>query len=547
MLFLSSRRVLAFGALVAGLLPLAATAQTFEWAQPRAINYISNPEMVRTAASVAPGGQHSWWAGLKQKRQFYNVAMGSLQLTRLRPDGTVALQQLVGGRASILQMQALADGGVVLLGEFIDSLVYDAQHTYANPNITRFVTQLDSAGAVRWHRVLRPGSIPSFSQVQSADALTLDSRGNLWVGYTAFSSSYAMRLNPATGDSLSTIVQLQVSALTSIAVAPDGTVYTAGGCAESNSTYNGTPAGLPTGITYNTYVACYAPNGAFQWVRHIEDITCPPTWVATADNSGVYFAGPLFGRWHFGPFQALTPGSTSTSTDSYFLTRLDRATGTFQWLREAPLAAFSGHTKPAAHQPLAVDGAGNAWLLTQTVGTTPWPGFTTSSAPVGGAAALLAYDVAGTLRAVQVGAGQSSSAHTLALDATTNHGIVAGLARAGGMLLAPLPALPGVTNPEMQLFAASFRATLAPLGTPAALHAAALALYPNPVAPGQAVQVRGASGEATLYNVLGQLVARHPLPKNATTEIAAPAAPGFYLVRTHDAAGRATTQRLVVE
>lgn len=550
--------LLSFTSIRSGLLPraawvfallsaaLPASAQSFEWAAPRAIAYASTPQMLHSAASVAPGGRCRWWASPEAHRLFYQNSMGPLRLIRQRADGTMAHQQLIEGSACVHQVQATPDGGVLLLGEFKDSLVIDAQHRYVNPfvntGLTYFLTSLDSAGAVRWHRTLRPAAGPGLTLVQAANAVLLDPRGgSAWVGYDTFGDSYAMRVALTTGDSLSTIVQHGVSRITGLAVAPDGTVYTAGGCAEQSGVYNGTPMGLPPGLTYNTYVACYAPTGALRWVRHIEDVTCPAPSVATADTTGVYFAGPLHGAWRFGAWQAALPGGGASANDSYFLTRLDRRTGTFQWLREAPAAGFSGNTQPAAFQSLALDGAGNVWLLTTTTRTTAWPGFGPITSPVGGGAAVLAYDPAGTLRAVQVAGGESSVAHTLAIDPLTAQGIVAGLSPNGGVQFTPLAALPMVAQTETQLFTAGFRAVLAPLGTRPPATAAALNVYPNPAARGEALRLVGATGTIEVLDATGRRVELVP-----AAALTAPRAAGLYLLRAHDPRGHTRVARLLV-
>ena len=54
-----------------------------------------------------------------------------------------------------------------------------------------------------------------------------------------------MRVDLATGDSLTALVQHNTNSLSSVAVAPEGTVYVAGSCANTNGIYNGTPVPLP--------------------------------------------------------------------------------------------------------------------------------------------------------------------------------------------------------------------------------------------------------------------------------------------------------------
>ncbi len=532
--------------------PLA--AQTFDWVQPRTISYAHNPDMVRTAAAPLPEGG-SWWVALENRLQFYSSeALGTLHLTRLRANGAVAFDRIIAGNASILQAQAAPGGGVVLLGEYLDSLVLAPQQRYLNPHPTTgleyFLACLDSVGNVRWTRPLRSLNPPSAGFVQGANALTLDPRGgSVWAGYDTFGDSYATRFDLATGDSLSSIVQQRVARITSVTVAPDGTTYVAGSCADDGSRYNGTAVPLPSSLAplaYNTYVACYSATGAYQWVQHVEDITCPATWVSTSDNGGVYFVGPLHGPWQFGPFQA--GASSSIASPAYFITRLARQTGQFQWLQESPSTSFTGSTQPAFHQPLAADAAGNAWLLTNTTGTTRWPGFGAQTSPLGGAAALLAYSATGTLLTVELGMGRLSAAHTLALDAGSGRGVIAGVAHEGGLQLGTLPQLPLVGVNQIQLFTAGFRPTLVPLSTPAAASPAEAALYPNPVAAGSRLHLTAPARltEALVSDALGRPVGRYALA-HTSAEIPAPAVPGVYTLQVRDAAHHLTTRRLVVQ
>jgi hypothetical protein len=541
----------AITALLLFLMPaLPGFAQTFQWAQPRPFVYSSNPDLVRTAASLHTAG--GWWVGTEQKRDIYGgEALGPIRLTRLRADGTPQVQRIVEGNASALHLQALPDKGMLLVGEYKDSIVFDAQHKLHNPHFNSgleyFLASLDSLGALRWVHSLRPGPGNRFVDVSDANAVVLDPHGtSAWLAYDTFGESYATRFDLTTGDSLTSIIQRDVERISSLALAPDGTVYVSGGCAETTGNYNGTAVPLPTGITYNTYVACYNANGAFQWVRHIEDITCPATWVGTADNDGVYFTGPLFGPFRFGQWQAT---ATTFNQGAYFLTRLDRATGTFQWLRESPSVVFTGATELARFTPLATDAAGNAWLLTNTRGTTVWPGFGTITAPAGGAAALLAYDQQGNLRGVNVTANESSIAHTVAIDAVTGQGIVTGVSREGGIQLAPLPALPTVGATEILTFAAGFTPTLTPLGVPAPAAATAIGLAPNPVAAGQQIQLQAeGNGGVEIFDATGRCIARHYSATSNVLLMKAPEQAGLYLVRGRNAKGQLTgSTRLVVQ
>jgi hypothetical protein len=449
-----------------------------------------------------------------------------------------------------LKLQGLPDGSVLLLGNYRDSLIFDSRHRYYNPpnsGLSFFLSKLDASGRLQWLRLLRP--LPGQVQVSTASALALTAFNHtVWVGYDTFNDSYATRFDVATGDSISSIIQHNVNRLTSISVDLQGTVYVAGGCAEINGTYNGVAIAPPTGFSYNTYVACYDSTGFVQWVRHIQDVTCSAAWVSTSDATGVYFAGPLSGQWRFGQFQAI-----AGSTEAYFLTRLDRATGTFQWLRESPSSSFTGASTLGYFQPLATDRRGNAWLVVNTTGTTTWPGFGPITTPIGGAAAVLSYSASGRLESVEMGRGRLSIGHTLSLNPYGATAVLTGVAHEGGLQWGQLSPTPLVAANQLQVFAMGFQTFAPAQGTNDSFAESEMATYPNPVAAGHEIRLKPPSfwQEITIADALGRTIAHEGLAVGSgspatTTRLTAPQAPGVYVLRLRAANGQTAVHRLVV-
>lgn len=518
-------RFLAVAALLAAALPFTAPAQTPGWLQDRPFPFQFNYDYLRADAAALPDGGAWWVVPETHRRNYGTLELATARLQRLTATEAVRSQRLIEGNVSVQHLIAAPDGGLVLTGAYKDSVVFDARHRLAaaSPfaNEQYFVARLDSGGQVQWLRPLRDDDL---GEVSGQGTPAFDAQGNLWVPSENYHDSYLTRFGPA-GDSLQTIVQRRVRRATSLAVAPDGTIYAAGSCPDPGATFAGVPGPPPP--SYTIYVACYAPTGQLQWVRYVEDVTCPAPQVATHDNGGVYFASYLFGPSAFGSITAAGPAWNS----DFFLTRLDRATGTFQWLREVP-QVMTGYAEPAAVQALTVDGAGNAWLLNQQVGNIQWSATqsttTGSGASNGFGALLLAYDVLGNLRAATSTTGGFVRAHGVSIDPLTNRGVFTGLSvQAGGSFgqLALPGAVPGTPHP----FVVSFDAALTPLGTPQeAAELAGISLFPNPAAAGGTLQVQGLPtgvSALALEDALGRVVAR---PVLATTgpAVAALTVPG---------------------
>lgn len=521
-------------------------AQSVSWGQSRPYAYSFNYEYVHGDAAVLPDGS-AWWAAPEAFSRNYNEALGSVRLSRLRADGSVRFGRTISGDVAIRHVTAAPDGGVLLTGFFVDSLRFDAQHVLAagvglaNSTIC-FLARLDSAGQVQWLRQMN--SALGQGLVTSVGAVTFDAHGQLWVGYEDFVDSYITRYNAA-GDSLSSIVQRHAKRLTSLAIDPQGYIYAAGSCAEANATYNG--QAFPTAFTYNIYLACYSPTGQPRWVRYVEDVSCLNPQVATADTSGAYFASQLFGQPAYG---TITPAGPSWNSD-FALSRIDRRTGTFQWVRETPQVT-TGYAQLAEVRPLALDAAGNAWLLTEEVGSIQWtPALATSVGPQGSSRGtqLLAYDVRGNLlTAVATAATGYVLGHGIAIDRTTNQGVLTGLGVTGTPALGSV-ALPAVSANVPQPFVMGFDATLAPLGTPTEAAAlAGLTLFPNPVPAGTTLRVRGlptGTVGLTLVDATGRTVlTRAGLDTHDEAGLTLPAAlpAGLYALRISTATGVAVRQ-----
>ena len=539
-------RTLASSLLTAILLPLLtlpAGAQVFSWAQGQPFSFQRNPALVKTVAAPSLDYQGVWWSAPEQHRYHYGQdELSSVRVQRVDAAGTVRAQRLVEGNLVLHHAVLAPDGGVYLVGGFRDSLVFDAQHRLApaGVNLTYFLARLDSAAQVDWVRPLRT---PSVIRAQDVGGLAVDPlTHDVWVAYDIYSDSYLTRFT-ATGDSVTSFLQHDVNRITSVAVAPDGTVYTAGSCAGPAATYNGLSA--PTSLSYSDYVACYEPSGHCRWVRYVESITCGSTYVSTADTSGVYMAGNLYGVVQFGSF---TAGQQGALFGNYYVTRLTRTRGDFQWVQSAPVA--QGTVELAPSGALATDQAGRAWLLITHNARYSWPGGYALTPPTGGALGLICYDQQGQLAAAIGNTGQNAQARSLMISPFSHHGTLTGLAPRGGAQLGPV-SLPATGQGDLLPFVASFDIIYL-LGQPENPALPGFSLSPNPALPGSTIALTGLleSGapprEVIVFDAMGRLVSRQ-LPSASTPALVAPSQPGLYAVRVRHASGRTLTTRLIVD
>jgi hypothetical protein len=102
--------------------------------------------------------------------------------------------------------------------------------------------------------------------------MAIDASDQIYLGFNDFENAYIEKLSPQSV-LLETIIQQHVRMISSVSVDNQGNIYSAGGCAEFNSAFAGVP--VPAPFTYTTYLAKYDADGVFQWVKYVEDITCP--------------------------------------------------------------------------------------------------------------------------------------------------------------------------------------------------------------------------------------------------------------------------------
>ena len=155
---------------------------------------------------------------------------------------------------------------------------------------------------------------------------------------------------------LLTIEQQNVNIISSVSVDNEGYIYTAGSCANANSKFANVT--VPATFSYTTYVAKYSPTGVYQWVKYVQDITCPDPQVKAKSQNEVYFSSTLNGAYAFDTIIAEGP----TGGYDFFIAKLN-ATGNYQWVREIP---GTGRAFVGKRNYLNLDTAGNIYFAGST-------------------------------------------------------------------------------------------------------------------------------------------------------------------------------------
>jgi hypothetical protein len=365
---------------------MAMHAQTVQWLKTQTIETSVNGQTTGYTNACDPSG-NIYMSGFKENSFNYNDLMGDVSYSKYNADGELLFTKTFTGNVSSYIMAPDAQGNIIIaLAYFNDLVINDVTYPHAGFDVDHAIVKLDSEGNVLWHKRLVIDGF-GIDYVGECRAVATDADGNIYAGYDNFMYSYITKYS-ADGTALFTIEQQNASALTSIAVDTEGNIYGAGSCAGANSSYAGVAA--PTEFGYNTYLVKYSPEGSYQWVKYIEDITCPSPQVAVRTPDEVYMSSYLFTSNNFDDIAIEGP---ENMFDDIFIAKLNAA-GTFQWVREVE---GPGHAGIGNRNFLTVDGQGNVYCTGTTSGTTNWDSDTTTVSGLDTDALLLKYNPQGDL------------------------------------------------------------------------------------------------------------------------------------------------------
>ncbi len=487
-------------------------SQSFEWVKTNPIVFNSSPSLIGYPTTCDIFG-NTYVTGFVNNAYNNTEIYGDLFYTKYDTSGQLLFTKTFAGKAQVYNIQTDSSGNTYLAIAYIQSLTIDnTTISTANQSPKPILLKFNSIGALLWHI-----DITSYnSTINHFKSITIDSNDAVYIGYDNYNYSYVKKLDP-NGNVLLTIEQQNVSIISSVSVDNEGYIYTAGSCANSNSRFANVT--VPATFTYNTYVAKYAPSGVYQWVKFVQDITCPEPQVKAKSQDDVYFSSTLNGPYSFGNITAQGPNGGY----DIFITKLN-TTGTFQWVREAP---GSGRAFVGKRNFLNLDTSGNVYFVGSTSGTVNWGNNITTTSTIYQDGLLLKYDSNGTILMAKTAGGSDTdrfdSVTTNNLDAIFVSGIVRGTSNFDAIQLVepdPLkfyPILAKINFPNLN-------STL--------FNSKSVVLFPNPTLDYFYIENAKMYSKGAIYNILGEKIKDFEI--NTTPVSVSDLSVGTYIIKLED-------------
>ncbi len=248
----------------------AASSQSFQWLNVPPINLSLNPGMVGCSSTVDAGG-NTYASGFQDNPYSYGTIFGDVFFNKYDQAGQPGFSKTFTGRVTVYDMAADSEGNIVVAIGYVNFALIEQGSAFNQYRYCKY----------RWPQL---------------------SRCREW--RSRFCGKHARIVDT------------------------DGNIYAAGSCAEFNANFADVSA--PTNLNYNTWIVKYSPDGTYQWVRYIEDITCPHPKVKSDTPQHIYFSSDLYGAYQFGSITA--GGPSNNFNGDFFLAKLN-ADGNFQWVR----------------------------------------------------------------------------------------------------------------------------------------------------------------------------------------------------------------------
>lgn len=369
------------------LLAFTSSSQNFEWVATNPINFTMNPDLIGYNIASDPSG-NIYMTGFKDNAYAYQDIMGTQYYIKYDAEANWVFTKEINGKVNIYNMETDSDGNVIMLLGYLENITFETLSLVSiNQGVNHLMVKLDPLGNVLWYREF---SIPD-SFVSDARALTTDAVNNIYIGYDDFQHSYIEKISPS-GTTLNTITQQNVNTITSLSIDSEGNLYAAGSCADQNATFGNTPAPLPSDMAYNTYITKYNPTGTFQWVKYLDNITCPSPEVKARTSEEIYITSELFDAYTFDNIVAEGP---ILGFSDVYIAKLN-SSGNFQWVREVP---GTGSLTSGKRNILSLDADGNVFLVGRTSDTINWSNTisTSTSGFSNGDAIVLKYNPSGEI------------------------------------------------------------------------------------------------------------------------------------------------------
>lgn len=337
-------------------------AQEVAWFTSPEIQEGANISNTGYTTTCDPAG-NVYLAGFAANAYNYNDVYGDIYYNKYASDGSVILSQTFTGKAAVFNIIADSQGNTVLALSLIDEVTIGETTITQLPGVEpgHIIVKLDANGSLLWHKTLHAVDF-EYDAVTHFSGVAIDANDNVYAAYDNYMYSYITKYSPS-GEALATITQQHVNLISSVAVDTEGNIYGAGSCANGMATYAGVFSG--TDLTYNTYVVKYSPEGVFQWVKYIDDITCPSPAVVARTPDEVYVSSFLFTNEDIGGIDIEGPGQMF---DDFYLAKIN-SDGEFQWVREVPGAGKGG---PGNRNFIKLDTNGNVYFAGFTGGSIDW-------------------------------------------------------------------------------------------------------------------------------------------------------------------------------
>jgi hypothetical protein len=343
-------------------------AQAFEWIQTPAITFNSSANLIGFPTTCDASG-NIYLTGILNNAFIYTDIFGDLFYNKYNDAGLLLFSKTFTGKAQVYDIQADSGGNIYMAIAYIESVSIDnTTISSGSSSSTQELFKFDSNGNLLWHLPMTTFN----STINHFKSIAIDATDAVYICFDNFNTSYVKKLD-GNGTVLLSIEQQNVNLISSVSVDNEGNIYTAGGCANSNSKFAGVT--VPASFLYNTYVAKYSPTGVYQWVKFVQDITCSEPQVAANSPDQVYFSSALYGAYTFGSLVAEGPVNFGYDI---FIAKLNTS-GAFQWVKEVPGAgkAFVGKRKF-----LQVDNTGNVYFAGSTAGTVNWGNSVTTNSTI---------------------------------------------------------------------------------------------------------------------------------------------------------------------
>lgn len=457
---------------------------------------------------------------------------GDLQVIHYDGEGEVLWMSIWSGSALATGLRNTPSGGVVAMGEYLDSLRFDQDHMLSTTDNFphAFVARLDAGGAVEWAVDLNL----MFSAARGPRSPVFNEAGELFFGLLS-NGSRVVRMDQS-GEVLGSIAQ-SPPAIYGVEVDPFGNIYVTGSCAApSGASFNGVDF-VPnvSGNGYNRYLVRYRSDGSPAWVKFSGDVTCSTSEVRYDGAGGLYWAGLLFAEADFDTYQL--DGPSNGSTPDFHLCRLDTS-GNYLWVREGPGGQGNG-VGPGLQQYLAVDDAGRAIMAGQGKGLLVWEGGLTITVNGASDALLTCFGTDGEVLWCERGdsVDQFDRAHAVYIG-SDGAIYVTGLSRQSITFDDQVVPSNGNTNtPFIARFADLSTATIDDAG-------AEDILYPSPVLDELYLRTERILSSVECVDAVGRVVA---IRRTGATLDVSYLVPGSYCLVLHDVTGTTSVHRFVKE